>query len=177
MGFQLDRQGIATDQGPAEIGAAVDDRQGDGRRFAGGGKQFISGDAEAFQALLIGLVAPAQQLVEVHHAGGVRVAEAHLAAELQPAVGVHAGHVATHRQGPVLAPGPLRNYIPADLQLCLGLSRRLRKAQPQPGLGGISPPLISDPADLGGHRGDQWGWFSDLLANHPCWFRLDQWQQ
>ena len=97
MGFQLDCQGIATAQGFAEIGAAVDDRQGDGRRVAGGGKQFVSGDAEALQALLIGLVAPAQQLVEVHHASGVRVAEAHLAAELQPAGGIHAGHVATRR--------------------------------------------------------------------------------
>jgi hypothetical protein len=35
--------------------------------------------------------------VEVHHASGVRVAEAHLAAELQPAGGIHAGHVATRR--------------------------------------------------------------------------------
>jgi len=62
----------------------------------------------------------------------------------------------------VLVPGPQRTYIPAELQLCLGLSRRLRKAQPQPGLGGLSTPLTSDPADLGGHRGDQLGQLGQL---------------
>ena len=88
-GVQFDHQGIAAGQGRQEVGLAMDDRQGDGRGMARAWEHLRRRNAEALQALLVGLMAPAQQLVEVHHAGGVGVTEAHAAAEQQPAAGVN----------------------------------------------------------------------------------------
>ena len=46
------------------------------------------GDPEALQAFFVGLVAPTQQAMEMHHPGRIGVAEANRAAELQPGFGV-----------------------------------------------------------------------------------------
>jgi hypothetical protein len=89
QGGQGDRQGVAADEWPAEIGLAVHDRQRHGRGAPGGREDLARGDAEALEALFIGLMAPPQQLVEVHYSGGVGVAEAHGAAEQQPGIGIH----------------------------------------------------------------------------------------
>ena len=90
MGPQLDREGITADQGPKVIGLAMHDRLGHVRRIAGPprpGKYGSGRQAKPLQAFFIGLMAPAQQLVEMHHGGGVGVAEAHAALELQPGGG------------------------------------------------------------------------------------------
>ena len=97
--LQGDLKAISGHERPAKIGAAMHDRQGnaEGRLDAIRGrlrpwglshrplrpwKNLGCTNAEALQALLIGLMAPAQQLVELDHAGGVGVAEADRA--LQP---------------------------------------------------------------------------------------------
>ena len=51
----------------------------------------LRGSALAFQAFLPGFMAPAQQLMEMHHAGGVGVAEANDTAQLQPGGRHHQG--------------------------------------------------------------------------------------
>ena len=88
---QPNRQGIAANERPPVVGVAMHERQGHRWCAARGGEQLGRRDAEALQALLVGLVAPAQQLLEMHHPGGVGLAEAHRAAQEQPAVGVGGG--------------------------------------------------------------------------------------
>ena len=57
------------------------ERQGNGWYLPRGGKDFSGRQAIALQAFFVSLVTPAQQLVEMHYPGGVRVPEAHGAAE------------------------------------------------------------------------------------------------
>ncbi len=65
---------------PQEVGAAVHHWQCDLRPLllaAAARKDLTSFSAVTLQALLPGFMAPAQQLMEMHHAGCIGVAEAH----------------------------------------------------------------------------------------------------
>ena len=83
---QTDGERIAHLQGGAEIGMAMHDRQGHRRRIAASpGKDTGSLQPETLETFLPGLMAPAEQLLEMNNAGGVGVAEAHSPLQRQPA--------------------------------------------------------------------------------------------
>ena len=75
--------------GSAERRFAVHHGQGNGGWLllaAAAWKHPGCGEAVLLEALLPGFMAPAQELVKMHHAGGIGVAEAHRAFELEPVV-------------------------------------------------------------------------------------------
>ena len=74
--LQRHAQYIAAHQRPEEIRLAVHNWQGYIEGVPRGGKHRTRGNAKALKAFLIGLVAPAKQVVEVHHPGGIGVPEA-----------------------------------------------------------------------------------------------------
>lgn len=84
-------EGITAGQWPQKVCTAVDDRQCDLRAVSWPWEDLPRSDAEALQAFLVGLMAPAQQLRKMHHAGGVSLAEAHGAAQAQPVVWILGG--------------------------------------------------------------------------------------
>ena len=91
-GLECDVETISAMHGSAERRFAVHHRQGSGGGLllaAAAGKDAGWGYAVVLKAFLPGFMAPAQQLVEVHHAGGIGVAEAHLAIELEPGRWLH----------------------------------------------------------------------------------------
>ena len=56
--------------------------------WPGVGKQRCRLETKAFEALFIGLMAPTQQLLKMHHTSSVRLTETHAAAQHQPIAGV-----------------------------------------------------------------------------------------
>jgi hypothetical protein len=69
---------------------AMHNRQGHaGLIGASTGKDRTDWNPELFKADFPGLMAPAQEILKVHHPGGICVAEAHCSVDLQPWVGVH----------------------------------------------------------------------------------------
>lgn len=88
--LQMHLQTITTMHRALEVGLAMHHRQGHRRPpllASASREDTAGGDAVALQALLPGLMAPAQQLVKVHHTGGISVAEMHLTFKLEPVVG------------------------------------------------------------------------------------------
>ena len=65
---------------------------------AASGKDAARSNAVSLQAFFPGFMAPAQQLMEMHHAGGIGVAEAHAPLELEPVVGGGHGLWKSRRQ-------------------------------------------------------------------------------
>ena len=69
---------------------AMNNRQGHiGLIGASTGEDRTDWNSELFKAVFPGLMAPAQEVLKVHHPGGIGVAEAHCSVDLQPWVGVH----------------------------------------------------------------------------------------
>ena len=76
--------------GGPEVGMAMDNRQGHvGLISASTGENGTNWNPELFKAVFPGLMAPAQEVLKVHHAGGIGVAEAHGSVDFQPWGGVH----------------------------------------------------------------------------------------
>ena len=90
MRFELHLKAITAMHRPEEIRFAVHHRQSDvrpGGLSAATWKHGFSGNSVALQAVFPGLMAPPQQLVEVHHTCGIGVAKADVALEFKPMVG------------------------------------------------------------------------------------------
>ena len=84
-GLKLQRDLVTNLQRGAVVRMAMDDRQGRaGLIVATTGKDGCSIDAEAIEALLPALMAPTQQMLKMHDASSIRVAETDLAAEFKP---------------------------------------------------------------------------------------------
>ena len=76
--------------GGSKVCMAMHDRQGHaGLIGASTRKNGFDWDSELFEAGFPRLMAPAQEVLKVHHAGGIGVAEAHGSVDLQPWGGVH----------------------------------------------------------------------------------------
>ena len=91
LGIQLHVQLIAAMDGPQEVGVTVHYRQGHlgGMRLvAAAGKHTPCCQSVALETVLPRFVAPAQQLVEMHHTGCIGVAKAHIAFQFEPVVAV-----------------------------------------------------------------------------------------
>jgi len=89
LGLQMHAQSITTMHRTQEVGLAVHHRQG--HRWplllAAAAREDSAGvDAVTLQTLFPGFVAPAQQVMEVHHTGGIGVSEMNLAFQLEPVV-------------------------------------------------------------------------------------------
>ena len=86
---------------------AMHNRQGHaGLIGASTGEDGIHWNPELFQALFPGLMAPAQEMLKVHHPGGIGVAEAHRSVDLQPWVGVHCDALSMQSWTATLTPNP-----------------------------------------------------------------------
>ena len=83
---------ISAMHGSAKCCFAVHHGQGNGGVLllaTAAGKDAGWGHAVVVKTFLPSLMAPPQQLMEVHHAGGIGVTEAHLAFELEPGRWLH----------------------------------------------------------------------------------------
>ena len=99
--FDPHLQLITTMHRALEVGLAMHHRQGHRRPLllaAASREDTAGGNAVSLQAFFPGFMAPAQQLVKVHHAGGIGVAEAHAPLELEPVVGGGHGLWKSRRQ-------------------------------------------------------------------------------
>lgn len=88
--FEKDSQVIASMDWPLKVGFAMHHWQGDGWSLTATStarKDGACGDAIARQALFPRFVAPAKQLIKMHHAGGISLAKTHIALESKPVVG------------------------------------------------------------------------------------------
>ena len=88
--FEKDSQVIASMDWPLKVGFAMHHWQGDGWSLTATStarKDGACGDAVARQALFPRFVAPAKQLIKMHHAGGISLAKTHIALESKPVVG------------------------------------------------------------------------------------------
>lgn len=88
--FEKDSQVIASMDWPLKVGFAMHHWKGNGWNLTAistARKDGACGDAIARQALFPGFVAPAQQLMKMHHAGGIGFPKPHIALELKPVVG------------------------------------------------------------------------------------------
>ena len=88
--FKGDAQVIAHMQRGHEFSTAMDDgkRNLAGRTIPRAWKHRCCVQPIALQALFPGLMTPSQELVEVHDAGCIGVAEAHIAFQFEPVVAV-----------------------------------------------------------------------------------------
>ena len=90
MRFKKDCQVIASMDWPLKVGLAMHHWQGDGwnqTAISTARKDGACGDAIARQALFPGFVAPAKQLMKMHHAGGISLPKTYIALESKPVVG------------------------------------------------------------------------------------------
>jgi hypothetical protein len=88
--LQLNNDSITHMKWGPEVCLAMHNRQGHaGLIGASTGEDRTDWNPELFKAVFPGLMAPAQEVLKVHHAGGIGVAEAHGSVGLQPWVGVH----------------------------------------------------------------------------------------
>ena len=100
--FEPHLQVITAMQWPQEVCFAMHHRQCciGPMVLASAPRKNVSGsDAVTLEAFFPGFVAPAQQLMEMHHPGGIGVAEAHATLELKPVVGGGHGCWNSRRQG------------------------------------------------------------------------------
>tara|TARA_B100001173_G_scaffold262344_1_gene236201 strand:+ start:462 stop:749 length:288 start_codon:yes stop_codon:yes gene_type:complete len=88
--LQLYNDGITHMHWGPEVRMATHNRQGHaGLIGASTGEDCTDWNPELFKAVFPGLMTPAQEILKVHHSGGISVAEAHGSVDLQPWVGVH----------------------------------------------------------------------------------------
>ena len=113
--FNPHLQLITAVQRPQEIGFAMHHRQrgvGPMVLAACSRKDAACCNSVSLEAFFPGFMAPAQQLMEMHHAGGVGVAEAHVPLELEPVVGGGHGLWKSRRQDEAGNPSMPSNPYP-----------------------------------------------------------------
>ena len=114
-------QVITAMQWPQEVGFAMHHRQCCIRPIAltSAPRKDASGcDAVTVETFFPGFVAPAKQLMEMHHAGGVGVAKAHATLKLEPVVGGGHGCGNTRRQNKTGKPSMPSNPSPSLWARC-----------------------------------------------------------
>ena len=119
--FEPHLQVIAAMQWPQEVCFAMHHRQCCIRPIAltSAPRKDASGcDAVTVETFFPGFVAPAKQLMEMHHAGGVGVAKAHATLKLEPIVGGGHGCGNTRRQNKTGKPSMPANPSPSLLARC-----------------------------------------------------------